>query len=128
MRYLHDTEINNSASITVNSSGVLDFNGHNDTIGSMTVNGGQVTLGAGSVSMGLLTMTGGSVSSTAGGELKLGSSPTLADSADGSTSATISGTLSLNGANRTFTVNHNAGEARSTRIFPPTSSTAARTA
>jgi len=68
--------------VTVNSSGVLDVNGHNDTIGALTILGGDVTTGVGT-----LTLAG---NLTAGNLL--------------SSVSTITGHLSLGTASRTINV------------------------
>jgi len=76
----------NLTSVTVNSSGWLDFNGHSDTIGNLTLVEGQtysadITTGAGTLILGgaSLTLTGAQGSSpasppaTISGKLDLGS-------------------------------------------------------
>lgn len=68
--------------IVINSSGLLDLNGRNDTVGALTFNGGDVVTGAGT--------------------LYLGGNVTV--NADPSSAASISGKLGLGASTRTFTV------------------------
>jgi autotransporter-associated beta strand protein len=86
-----DNQLAGSSAVTVNSDGVLDLNGHQQTIGSLTMTGGKVTLESGS----LLTL-GGDVTAT---------------SDSGGNPATVggAGTLSLGPAGRTFTVKAGGG-------------------
>lgn len=81
-RLLAPNQIADGSQITVGSSGLLDLNGFEDTIGGLAVTGpGGVTTGAGT-----LTMAGDIVSNAA------------------SSSATITGKLSLGSADRTVTI------------------------
>jgi autotransporter-associated beta strand protein len=91
-----------SSNIRVNAAGTLDFNGDNDTIGSVDVEGGTVKVGGASVTLGGgLTMAGGSVSTQLSGNFRLGGDVTINAS---STTATIGGVLDLGNATRTFNV------------------------
>ncbi|MBN2508249.1 MAG: autotransporter-associated beta strand repeat-containing protein [Verrucomicrobia bacterium] len=47
VRLMAHNQVGSSASITVNSSGLLDVHGYTDSIGSLTLNGGRVATGAG---------------------------------------------------------------------------------
>jgi fibronectin-binding autotransporter adhesin len=82
-----NAQIQPSAQVTLMSSALLDLNGHNQTIGP-------------------LTMTGGRITNFATGTLTLGSDVTAASVFGGNTYpiAEIFGRVSLNNANRIFTV------------------------
>jgi len=85
---LSNNQIPNSATVTINSSGRLDLNGLDETIGPLTMDGGTAS-GTG----GTLTLNG-DVTCVASGVAGF---------------STITGKLSLGGANRTFTILTNLG-------------------
>jgi autotransporter-associated beta strand protein len=74
-----NNQIAASASITVNSAALLDFNNHSNTIGNLTLTSGTVTTGTGTW--------------------------TLNGSVTDSGASNITGNLALGSSNRTFTVN-----------------------
>jgi autotransporter-associated beta strand protein len=78
-----NNQIAPTAAVTINSSGTLNLNGNVNTISALTMTGGSVTTGIGGLSL------NGNVTAT---------------SAGATNPATISGTLSLGGATRTFIV------------------------
>ena len=86
VRLAASNQIARASAVTVNSSGLLDLNGKDNTIGSLTMDGGSVSTGGG-----LLTLNG-NVTNTAS---------TVA------TTSSISGKLSLGGTNRIFNVHTN---------------------
>jgi autotransporter-associated beta strand protein len=107
-------QINDAASVTIGSGGVFNVNGNNEAFGGssagITVNGGTILVPGGSLNPGSgFFMNGGTVITSGAGFLKLNSGPAVNNTTDGSTAAVIIGTLSLNGANRAFTVNHSSG-------------------
>jgi autotransporter-associated beta strand protein len=51
------SQIFSSVPITVNSSGLLDLNGHSDDLGSITLNGGDIHTGTGTATVGNITAT-----------------------------------------------------------------------
>jgi autotransporter-associated beta strand protein len=81
-RLLRSNQILNTAAVTVNSSGRLDLNNLNDTIGALTMTGGRVTSGRGK-----LTLNGDLVATSAGanaparisGRLSLGTTSRVGD-------------------------------------------------
>jgi autotransporter-associated beta strand protein len=75
-------QINNNVTVNLAASGVLDLNGHSDTITGLVFTGGTVTTGAGT-----LTLSSGSVVTNAA-----------------TASANIAGNLALNQYNNTFNV------------------------
>src|SRR5258706_226343 len=78
---------------TVNSSGVLDLNGFNDSYQNLTINGGSTTIGGGALTVASnLIMTAGSISSTGAGRLVSQGSITTNAAA---VSATITGSIDL---------------------------------
>jgi autotransporter-associated beta strand protein len=112
LRELQSSDLVSTASVTVDSDGVLDLNGHTDAIGGLTVNGGSVLL-AGPASQltitptGSVSMTGGTIAGPAG-RLQLQNAG-LAATSSANGSATISALLVLGGTgagdiNPTFTV------------------------
>lgn len=77
-------QLASAANVTVNGSGVLDLNGNNQAIASLTLGGGAlITTGTGALTL------GGDVS----------------HNGSGAQTATISGKIDLGGTTRTFTVN-----------------------
>ena len=102
-------QIADASDITVNANATLDFNGHDDTVGSMDIDGGAVTAGAASVTLdGVLTFTGGSVTTQSDGSIQLGGDVAVNDAPS---VATIDGNLDLGGAVRAFDVAHDAANA-----------------
>ena len=96
------SQLASTSDITVNANGTLDFNGYDDTIGSMDVDGGSVTVGGAFVTLGGgLTMTGGSITTQSNGNFRLANNVTINAA---STTATIAGVLDLGAATQTFTV------------------------
>jgi autotransporter-associated beta strand protein len=96
------SQIANNSTVTVNTGGTLDLNGHGEVIGPLTVNGGSVTIGTGILTAGPVNMTGGSIASTGTGRLVLQGNVTTNTA---SAAATINGTLNLNNSStHTFTV------------------------
>lgn len=75
------SNISPTTAITIQSSGVLDFNGFNQALGTLTLSGGRVTTGAGSATLGA-TVT----------------------SQPSSTGASIEGSVDLAGDTRTFNI------------------------
>ena len=115
VRYSGADQIDNGL-ITVNSSGLLDLNNFNDTVGALQLNGGAITTGTGILTLGGNVTTGASsTTATISGNLSLGTGDRIFTVADGSAaddlaiSAVISGdqrltkqgtgTLVLSGAN-----------------------------
>jgi autotransporter-associated beta strand protein len=80
VKEMNDDQIGDQATVEINADGVLDLNGHKDTVGPVTLHGGSIQTG-----LGTLTLNG-DVSSTG--------APT-----------TITGFLDLGAASRSFTVN-----------------------
>ncbi len=99
-------QLPDSAAVTDN--GTLDLNGQSDTIGPLTMTDGIVTTGAsgsGALTLSSLNMTGGTINlATAGGTLVLAGDVTAISDAVGRANINGPGTVSLNGATRTFTV------------------------
>jgi autotransporter-associated beta strand protein len=81
VRSFANSQISSSSAVTINSSGQLDLNGFTGAAGSLTMTGGSVTTGAGSLAL--------------NGNVTINSS---------SSQASISGSLLLQGAARTFTI------------------------
>lgn len=52
VRALGDDQIADAATVTINSTGVLDLNGHSDTIGGLHMTGGLVATGSGTLTLG----------------------------------------------------------------------------
>ena len=112
LRELQSSDLSATGTVTVNSDGVLDLNGHADTIGGLTVNGGSVLLGPlGRVTIaptGSVTMTGGTIAGPSGSLVQLlNGGLTATSSAQGP--ATISAPIVLGGTGAgdltpTFTV------------------------
>jgi autotransporter-associated beta strand protein len=98
---LAGNQIADTSRVTVNANSTFDLNSQTDTISQLMVNAGVVTIGAGTLTAEAVSMTGGSVASTGAGKLVLLGDVTT-NGALGT--ATISGTLDLGGATRTFTV------------------------
>src|SRR6266478_1082332 len=84
LRLLADDQIADTSDVTVKNSGLMDLNGHDDRIGSLTMQGGTVDSGTGT--------------------LILGDNLTSLPDAAANT-AFINGHLSLGGASRTFNIN-----------------------
>ena len=96
-----DNQISGTSNVTVAHSGVLDLNGHFNSIATLTLsNSASVTIGAGALTTGSLNFTGGSVASGPGSLILQGNVVTNANA----TASTISGSLDFNSATRTFTV------------------------
>jgi fibronectin-binding autotransporter adhesin len=103
-----DNQINNTSILTINSDGLLNLNGVSANAGALVINGGNVSIGSGTLIPSSLTMTAGTISSSGNGKVQLTSGVTAISNAAGNTAA-ISAQVDLNGATRTFTVNHAAG-------------------
>jgi autotransporter-associated beta strand protein len=86
---LSSNQISDSAAITINTSGVLALNGHDETIGP-------------------LTMSGAALVDSGGGTLTLNGDVTRPVE-PGTPFSTIAGRLSLGGTNRAFIINTNFG-------------------
>ena len=97
-------EIADDVSVTVNSDGTFNTGGFSDTIGSLIVSNGSVAQGtAGNLAVGTsLNMTGGTITGSGTATLILNGDVTATS---GTSIASISPKISLNSANRTFTVN-----------------------
>lgn len=53
VRYLGGTDqLNENVPIVITNSGLLELNGHNDTVGPITFSGGKITLGTGTLTLG----------------------------------------------------------------------------
>jgi autotransporter-associated beta strand protein len=106
-RWVHSTQVPASDTVTVNSQGLLDLNGQTDAFATLTVQDGQVTTGpGGTLTPGTLNMTGGSFTVATGGTLVIGGGVNAtSDNLTGAAVITGPGTVSLNGATRTFNVN-----------------------
>jgi autotransporter-associated beta strand protein len=111
-RYGANGLLADAAPVTIWGSGILDYNGITDTIGAVTIYSGGITnAGAGGVlTAASLTLGAGPAGSSAWistgtGSLKLGGNVAYNVANDPNT-ATIAGTLDLNGVTRTFTVNN----------------------
>src|SRR6266581_4429544 len=85
LKLLADDQIANTSDVTVKNSGLMDLNGHDDHIASLTMQGGTIQTGAGTL------ILGGNVTG-------------LGDT----NKATINGNLSLGGATRTFDISSGA--------------------
>ena len=81
VRFSRNSQLGNSAAVTISSSGLLDLNGFTGVAGSLAMTSGNVTTGTGSLGL--------------NGNLTINAS---------SAQATISGNLTLQGATRTFNV------------------------
>jgi autotransporter-associated beta strand protein len=107
VRLSQPNQIAPSAPVTVTSSGLLDLNGNNDTIGPLTITNGNVTIGIGALTVaGLTTLTGGNITTSASGLLVLGGDVTVTASLTTTViGANLSlGTVAVGGATRTFNV------------------------
>ena len=97
LRLLQGSEINNAASMTINSDGVFDFTSVAsglEVIANLVMNDGSVTLGSSALTLnGTLNMTGGTVTATTG-KLALNGDVTATASATGS--AAVTGGIQLN--------------------------------
>ena len=82
LRLLSNNQIADTADVTVKNSGLMDFNGFDETLGPLTLIGGAID--------------------TEGGTLTLAANVTTQDNTN---TATINGNLSLSGSTRTFNVN-----------------------
>jgi len=72
VRYMGNNQIWSVVTpITINSSGVLDLNGYNDTASPLTLNGGQITTGAGVLTVSGTVKIGGNA--TVSGNIALSS-------------------------------------------------------
>ena len=87
VRLAGNGQIASTAPVTINSSGVLDLNGSQNTVGSLTMSGGTLMSSAGGLLSAAQLFLGGDVTTNAS-----------------AAAATVSTPLSLNGATRTFTV------------------------
>lgn len=107
VRLLNSDQIANNATVTVNSSGLLDTNGQLEVLGTVSIFSGQVTTGAGAGSLTIatgLTLTGGRVTAAgAGSQITLPPTVTLsAGSAvifDGLGGLVLAGNTTVNVAN-----------------------------
>ena len=98
---LNSDQIPNNT-VTVNSSGMFNLNGFNETTVAVNVLGGIVTTGTGTLNVSsTLAMTGGSVASSGAGQLLLAGSVLTFLSAN---PAMINGNLNLAGGNRSFNI------------------------
>jgi len=102
VQLLLDNQLSGTSSATVQNSGVLDLNGHSNSILNLTVSGsGAVTTGSGTLTVNSLAMTGGSVTTGSGGSLVLQGALTTNANA---TAATIGGALNLAGMTQALSV------------------------
>ncbi len=101
-----DFQILPTRQVTVESSGLLDLNGHSETLGSgvtTNINGGSIVTGGGALSIqSVLTFSGGGGIATGAGTLTMTGNSVNANTS-GST-ASISGNFSLGAGTRTFTI------------------------
>ncbi|HEV2969514.1 MAG TPA: autotransporter-associated beta strand repeat-containing protein [Pirellulales bacterium] len=100
-----NNQISNSSFLTVKSDGLLDLNGLSESVDALVINSGNVSIGTGTLIPSSLTMTGGIISGTGSGKVQLTSGVTAVSDA-GSNTAAITAAVDLNGATRTFTINH----------------------
>ncbi len=105
---LASNQINNTSVLTVNSDGLLDVNGFSENVGALAINSGHASVGTGTLLPSSLAMTGGTIDGTGSGKVQLSSGVTAISDVGGN-SATIGSQTDLNGAIRTFTVNHGPG-------------------
>jgi autotransporter-associated beta strand protein len=103
-------QVPDGAVTTVNSDGVLDINGHTETINTVNILDGTAQTEAGALTVGTsLSMTGGDINlGAAGNQLLFGAAATINATSSAAEFALIHGTggsVALNGASpRTFTV------------------------
>jgi autotransporter-associated beta strand protein len=105
-------DLNGGCPINIWNNGLLDFAGDVDAVGTVTIYSGGITNSAsyGALTYGALTMGGGPAGSSTyvnsgTGTNKLSGTVTF-NSANDPNTATIAGTLDLNGGTRTFTANN----------------------
>lgn len=93
--------LDNSATVTVASTGTLYTNGFNDTIGTLNLSGGSIN-GAGTITATTYNSTGGTINANLGaGDFNVTSGTTTLNGTSASTNVAISGgTLTLGAANR----------------------------
>jgi autotransporter-associated beta strand protein len=105
--WVFSNEMLPGATATVLADGGLTLNGKTQTLANLTIVDGQATTGTsgdGQLTVGSLNMTGGTLTlATAGSNLILAGGVTA--TSDGPATITGPGKVSLNGTNRTFTVN-----------------------
>jgi large repetitive protein len=115
-RWLFSKELPGNDSVTVNANGLANLNDKSDTIGNLAITDGTVRTagpvgGLAVLNVNSLVMTGGAITlDRTGSQLVLGGNVTASSDATGpalinSSAGGATGTVSLNGANRTFTVN-----------------------
>jgi autotransporter-associated beta strand protein len=133
-QFLANNQVQNSASVIVNSDGLFDLNNQTQALASLTVNAGTATTGAigGTLTLGTLTiadgiliepgnglvtvngavtMTGGTINLLGAlSQLVLGAGSSVAASSDaiGTANITGPGKVNLGNATRTFNVTHGA--------------------
>ncbi len=107
-RWLFSNQMPSTAAASVGSDGLLDLNGNDQTVASLTVTDGDVTTGTpsdGQLTAGSLTMTGGTINvATTGGAVLLAGNVTATSSAAETATIQGPGQVSLDGATRTFSV------------------------
>jgi autotransporter-associated beta strand protein len=109
LRLMADNQILNSRQLIVQSSGVFDLNGNDETIGSgvtTQIRGGAITTGGGTLTViGTLTFTDGGTIDTGTGTLvlSLAGADTINGDVAGST-GTIRGNMSLGGGPQNFLI------------------------
>jgi autotransporter-associated beta strand protein len=102
VRLTASNQIANAAAVTVLGSGLLDLNGFNEQIGSLTMTGGNVQTGVGSLTPGNVTTNASSGAATITGNLSLGVTSRTFTVANGTAAndlvlnATISSPTSVN--------------------------------
>ncbi|NBX01020.1 hypothetical protein EBR11_00565 [bacterium] len=93
--------LDNSATVNVASTGTLNTNGFNDTIGTLNLSGGTIA-GAGTLTAATYNSTGGTINANLGaGDFNITSGTTTLNGTSGSNNVTISGgTLTLGGSDK----------------------------
>ncbi len=87
VRLVNSDQIDVSSIITINGSGLLDLDGNSDTIASLTMSGGAVTTDAGTLTLGgNLTTLGVSTTASISGKLSLGGVTRIFNVASGAAS------------------------------------------
>ena len=106
VRWLANNQLSSTTTVTVNSDGLMDLNGHMESVAGLTINDGTATTNTGGVLTinGNLAMVGGTLQSVGlPSEIVLGTAAAVSAVADASQApASIDGDLSLGGTTRTF--------------------------
>jgi autotransporter-associated beta strand protein len=101
----NDNQLGANSQVTVNGGGIMNLGSHTETVAALTINDGLAMTGDnGNLTInGPLAMTGGTLNTGAAGTVTLKGNVTA--TSDGAAAINGSGSLSLGGATRTFTIN-----------------------